>query len=169
MNQCDGARALWSRMKHACSCTFSMYIGASFVHNYIVYRMRDPFFFILYFSTNRARLKEFSSQIYIHIYIYSLQSVCLIFLSWIIFHLYIRFKGNDIWSQSTSHEKLFFSMTLNDIFLSLFFSFLFFSFLFFFSTMLCECQDIYLSAWQREERFIFFTKIIRFFPWSRWS
>lgn len=95
-------------------------IGASFVHNYITSYAWS--FFILYFSTNRVRLKEFSSQIY------SLQPCA--WFSHGSFSICVFILREWYWSQSTSHETfLLYDVDHGmNIFLSLLFSFLLFFF-----------------------------------------
>lgn len=95
-------------------------IGASFVHNYITSYAWS--FFILYFSTNRVRLKEFSSQIY------SLQPCA--WFSHGSFSICVFVLREWYWSQSTSHETfLLYDVDHGmNIFLSLLFSFLLFFF-----------------------------------------
>lgn len=98
-------------------------IGASFVHNYITSYAWS--FFILYFSTNRVRLKEFSSQ-----RLYSLQPCA--WFSHGSFSICVFVLREWYWSQSTSHE-IFLLYDVDhgmNIFLSLL---LFLSSLFFFS------------------------------------
>lgn len=98
-------------------------IGASFVHNYITSYAWS--FFILYFSTNRVRLKEFSSQ-----RLYSLQPCA--WFSHGSFSICVFVLREWYWSQSTSHETfLLYDVDHGmNIFLSLL---LFLSSLFFFS------------------------------------
>lgn len=98
-------------------------IGASFVHNYITSYAWS--FFILYFSTNRVRLKEFFSQ-----RLYSLQPCA--WFSHGSFSICVFVLREWYWSQSTSHETfLLYDVDHGmNIFLSLL---LFLSSLFFFS------------------------------------
>lgn len=123
-------------------------IGASFVHNYITSYAWS--FFILYFSTNRVRLKEFSSQ-----RLYSLQPCA--WFSHGSFSICVFVLREWYWSQSTSHETfLLYDVDHGmNIFLSLL---LFLSSLFFFtsdvSTAVYECQDIiYLRDKERKDPF----------------
>lgn len=93
-------------------------IGASFVHNYITSYAWS--FFILYFSTNRVRLKEFSSQ-----RLYSLQPCA--WFSHGSFSICVFVLREWYWSQSTSHE----TFLLYDVeYLSFSSPFPFFSFFF---------------------------------------
>lgn len=113
-------------------------IGASFVHNYITSYAWS--FFILYFSTNRVRLKEFSSQ-----RLYSLQPCA--WFSHGSFSICVFVLREWYWSQSTSHE----TFLLYDVeYLSFSSPFPFFSFFFHvrrFNSCGVWMSRYYLSAW----------------------
>lgn len=105
-------------------------IGASFVHNYITSYAWS--FFILYFSTNRVRLKEFSSQ-----RLYSLQPCA--WFSHGSFSICVFVLREWYWSQSTSHE----TFLLYDVeYLSFSSPFPFFSFFFSRQTFQQLCMNV---------------------------